>query len=214
VQLDGVSDPLRGDVEEWLAGKEREGEAVARDTLKWARVAGRVAIIGVFVTAVVGIAGIFIGVRSCSYNSSNYAEQHRPDVRKIGAPILIATSDPNIYIIQVNLQNHGPTAATGIMKIGTINSTTKKVTPLGDPINLASIKPDKLTVYSRYSKISKDDLHDFIMICIFYSDTHHDIPQPDFYGVPDQQPVLNGTNATFRALHAFCSPGHAAFPAC
>jgi hypothetical protein len=40
VQLEGVSDPLRGDVEEWLAGKEREGEAVARDTLKWARVAG------------------------------------------------------------------------------------------------------------------------------------------------------------------------------
>jgi hypothetical protein len=154
------------------------------------------------VTAILGLAGLFVGIRSCSYSSSNYAEQHRPDVRNVGAPILIATPDPHIYIIQVNLQNHGPTAATGIMKIGTINSRKKTVTLLGDPISFTGLKPDKLRSTQGTSKISKDDLHDFIMICICFSDTYPDIPQPDFYGVPDQQPVLNGTNATFRPLHS------------
>jgi hypothetical protein len=74
VQLAGVPDPIRGDVEDWLREKEREGEAVTRDTLKWAKTAGIAAIIGV----VAGIIGAIAGIRSCSYSSSSYDEQNRP----------------------------------------------------------------------------------------------------------------------------------------
>jgi hypothetical protein len=161
LQLPGVPDPPR------CREAEREGEAVTQDVLKWAKIAGRAAVIGVIVTAILGLAGLFVGIRSCSYSSSNYAEQHRPDVRNIGAPILIETPDPHIYIIQVNLQNHGPTAATGIMKIGAINSPTKTVTLLGNPIHFTSLKPDKLRSTQGTSNIIKDNLHDFIMLCIF-----------------------------------------------
>ena len=78
LQLAGVADPSRTEVEDWLREVEREGEAVTRDTLKWAKIAGRAAVIGVGITAVVGILGIIIGVRSCSYNSSNYDALNRP----------------------------------------------------------------------------------------------------------------------------------------
>jgi hypothetical protein len=45
VQLAGVPDPYRSDVEDWLAEKEREGEALAWATLSWARVGGLAGII-------------------------------------------------------------------------------------------------------------------------------------------------------------------------
>lgn len=60
MQLPGVPDPTRGDVEDWLRGKERETERVIGATLKWAKIAGVAAIIGVIVTALVGIAGIVV----------------------------------------------------------------------------------------------------------------------------------------------------------
>jgi hypothetical protein len=60
VQLDEVPDPIRADVEDWLREKEQEAEAVSRDTLKWAKIAGLAAIIGVVVTAFIGIASIFV----------------------------------------------------------------------------------------------------------------------------------------------------------
>jgi hypothetical protein len=58
VQLDEVPDPIRADVEDWLREKEQEAEAVSRDTLKWAKIAGLAAIIGVVVTAFIGIARV------------------------------------------------------------------------------------------------------------------------------------------------------------
>ena len=44
MQLPGVPDPTRGDVEDWLRGKERETERVIGATLKWAKIAGVAAI--------------------------------------------------------------------------------------------------------------------------------------------------------------------------
>jgi hypothetical protein len=41
LQLAGVPDPPRSEVEDWLREAEREGETVTRDTLKWAKIAGR-----------------------------------------------------------------------------------------------------------------------------------------------------------------------------
>jgi hypothetical protein len=58
LQLPGVPDLTRGDVEDWLREKERETERVMGATLKWAKIAGVAALIGVIVTALVGIAGI------------------------------------------------------------------------------------------------------------------------------------------------------------
>jgi hypothetical protein len=76
-----VPDPPRRDVEDWLREVERDGEAITRDTLKWAKIAGRAAIFGAAVTAVIGIAGLIVGVRSCSYSSSTYNDQNRPALR-------------------------------------------------------------------------------------------------------------------------------------
>jgi hypothetical protein len=60
LQLPGVPDLTRGDVEDWLREKERETEGVMGATLKWAKIAGVAALIGVIVTALVGIAGIVV----------------------------------------------------------------------------------------------------------------------------------------------------------
>jgi hypothetical protein len=54
MQLAGVPDPFRSDVEDWLGEKERQGEAVARATLSWARVGGLAGIIA----ALAGIGAI------------------------------------------------------------------------------------------------------------------------------------------------------------
>jgi len=60
MQLPGVPNPTRGDIEDWLRAKERETEWVVGATLTWARIAAVAAIIGVIVTALVGIAGIVV----------------------------------------------------------------------------------------------------------------------------------------------------------
>src|SRR5205814_7225082 len=80
-QLAGVPDPPPSEVEDWLREDEQKREAVTRDTLKWAKIAGRAAIIGVVVTAVVGIGGIIIGLRGCSYAVSNYNNENRLRLR-------------------------------------------------------------------------------------------------------------------------------------
>ena len=80
LQLPGVPDPPRCEVEDWLREAEREGEAVTQDVLKWAKIAGRAAVIGVIVTAILGLAGLFVGIRSCSYSSANYDAQNQPQI--------------------------------------------------------------------------------------------------------------------------------------
>jgi len=55
-----VPNPTRGDIEDWLRAKERETERVVGATLTWARIAAVAAIIGVIVTALIGIAGIVV----------------------------------------------------------------------------------------------------------------------------------------------------------
>jgi hypothetical protein len=47
LQLPEVPDPPRCEVEDWLREAEREGEAVTQEVLKWAKIAGRAAVIGV-----------------------------------------------------------------------------------------------------------------------------------------------------------------------
>jgi hypothetical protein len=111
LQLHGVPDPPRSDVEDWLREGEREGEAVARDTLKWAKIAGRIAVLGVIVTAVAGIIGIIIGMRSCSYSSSTYNEQHRPLVH-FGSLRLEQTDNGILFVWDV--WNNGNEDATEV----------------------------------------------------------------------------------------------------
>ena len=55
--------PLRGDVEDWLREKEQEAERDRHDTLKWAKIAGWAAIIGV----IVGIAAIVVTLRTSGH---------------------------------------------------------------------------------------------------------------------------------------------------
>jgi len=60
MQLPAVPDPTRSDIEDWLRAKERETERGIGAALTWARIAAVAAIIGVIVTALVGIAGIVV----------------------------------------------------------------------------------------------------------------------------------------------------------
>jgi hypothetical protein len=59
----------RSDIEDWLAEKHvedvatrREEAAVLRSTLTWAKIAGMAAVVGVVVTAILGLIGIVVTV--------------------------------------------------------------------------------------------------------------------------------------------------------
>jgi hypothetical protein len=120
-----------------------------------------------------------------------------PNVRITGPPRLKATPDPNAYTLEISFENFGTEDGTGLIKIGTINSTTKEVAQLDSPAKFTRLSPDKSHSTPAKFKISKADLHNFFMICISYNDEHTDIPRTDpyFYSVPDQSSVLNGNDA-------------------
>jgi hypothetical protein len=142
LQLAGVPDPPRSEVEDWLREGEREGETVTRDTLKWAKIAGRAAVIGVVVTAIVGIVGVIIGVRSCSYSSSTYNEQNRPILTTLNY-----RADPNDVFVWT-LSNRGNEDATDIhFKFAGIDQDKKSATAL---------KPESPAIWPRLVKFQQN----------------------------------------------------------
>jgi hypothetical protein len=57
----------RSCVEDWLREKEQETEGVMRETLKWAKIAGIAAVIGVIVAVVIGMLGIFATLKTSGH---------------------------------------------------------------------------------------------------------------------------------------------------
>jgi hypothetical protein len=56
------NDFLLGDIEDWLAEKYSEEKRVQDSTLRWSRIAGQMAIVGVIVSVVLGIVGIAVAI--------------------------------------------------------------------------------------------------------------------------------------------------------
>jgi hypothetical protein len=107
-----------------------------------------------------------------------------------------ATPDTNLYTLEVYFQKGGKEDATGItLAAGTINLTTKETKALASA-QFARLSTGWGASTARLS-IRKADLLNFLAICISYSDGSGDTLAPNvtFYTVPDNPPVLNGSDA-------------------
>jgi hypothetical protein len=152
------------------------------------------------VAILISILSLCVAIVSCNIANSSLNIAKRSDVPNVqitGPPRLTATPDPNAYTLEVQFQNFGTEDGTGIIKTGTINRTTKEVALLDSPAKFTRFSPAKFSTTATF-KVHKTELHDFLMICISYSD-EHPIPHsdPDFYSAPDQSPVLKGNAAPF-----------------
>ena len=102
-----------------------------RATLQWATTAGRPAIIGILVTAGLGIAGLFVGIRSCSYTAATYDETHRPLVAFSNFRVQGIGND--LFFIQdVENRSDKEDAADINIKSEGINLKTKQTEPQPD----------------------------------------------------------------------------------
>lgn len=167
LQLAGADDASRSDVEDWLREKEREAEAVGRDTLKWAKRAGYAAIVGVIVAAVSTI----ITARSCSYTSATYNNQNRPLI-EFGETRVGGFGNDLFFV--TDLLNNGEEDAMNIrLQFVGIEFTMKR------SMKLQSETP---SVWPRLAHRDKDEVKikihpefPYMLICIYYgSERVHD----------------------------------------
>jgi hypothetical protein len=163
MQLAGVADPIRADVEDWLREKEQETETVMRATLQWATTAGRVAIIGVLATAGLGIAGLIIGIRSCSYTAATYDDTHRPRV-EFGNFHVQGIGNDLFFIQDVFNHSDNEDAANINIKSEGINLKTKRTEPEPDVTwpHLAHGQYDQFRI-----KLNSTD-YPYLLMCITY----------------------------------------------
>jgi hypothetical protein len=107
-----------------------------------------------------------------------------------------ATPDPNTYTLEVYFQNDGKQDATAVtLKAGTTDLSTKQ-TKLLDSRDFARLQAGLWESTTARLNIRRAELQKFIVICISYSDDHADTlaPAVTFYSVPDNPPLLGGSD--------------------
>jgi hypothetical protein len=133
-----------------------------------------VSVIGVLIA----VASLWVSCSSQDIANSSLAIAKRndvPNVQIMQQLRLEATSDPNTYTLKVFFQNFGTKDATGTIKIGAINSTTKEVALIDAPERFTRLSPKKTGSTTAMFTVRKAALHDFLMVCVLYSDKNPDI---------------------------------------
>jgi hypothetical protein len=149
---------------------------------------------------VVAFASLCVAIYSCHNSNVSLDIAQRgdaPNIQIMGGRVE-ATPDPDKYDLSFYFENYGRRDASGIIKVGSINSTTKEVSLLGFPVRFTRLSSAKSESTPATFTVPKSDLHNFLMFCISYSDEHTDSPPPDFYSVPDRPASV----ATFSLANA------------
>lgn len=163
VEFSGGTVPL-GEVDEWLREYAQNQSEQARETLKWGKIAGRAAITGVAVATALGLAGLFVSIRSCSYSSSNYEAQNRPELRMGN----FTSAADDLFTWQVS--NNGNEDARDIhFKFAGIDSDMHSATPLApESPSLWPLLP-KLNTTTGWVKIHVSrDKFPYLLVCVDY----------------------------------------------